>query len=425
MEDVAEELIVGHVGSMTSEYVETGVPFLRSKNVDPFNIVWDDMKYISREFHGRLKKSTLSPGDVVIVRTGKPGAAALVPDTLPEANCSDLVIVRCGPEIDRRFLVYYLNSAAKHHVHSHLVGAVQQHFNVGAARKLRMQLPPLAEQKAIARILGTLDEKIELNRRMNETLEGIARAVFKSWFVDFDPVRAKLDGRQPAGMDPATAALFPDGFEDTELGKVPRGWRTSPVYDTARFINGATFRGEHFCEPEDGLPVIKIAELKSGISAQTKYSNRQDLDPKYRIDSGTLLYSWSGSPDTSLDTFVWSLGPGLLNQHIFKIDADSEAQLHFVYYMLKYLRPALIEIARNKQTTGLGHVTVADMRRLHFCSPPATILHAFDQCAGPLYRSCYQNALQSQTLSALRDTLLPKLLSGEIRVGEAAEIVGE
>ena len=233
LDDVAADVTVGHVGSMASEYVETGVPFLRSKNVEPFGVDWNDMRYVSPGFHQRLKKSALSPGDVVIVRTGKPGTAAVIPNSLPEANCSDLVIVRPGPDLDARYLVYYLNSLAVHHVNAHLVGAVQQHFNVSSARKLRMRLPPLPEQKAIAHILGTLDDKIELNGRMNATLEGMARALFKSWFVDFDPVRDKIDGRQPQGLDPETAKLFPDRFEESELGKIPKGWGIHALRDIA------------------------------------------------------------------------------------------------------------------------------------------------------------------------------------------------
>jgi type I restriction enzyme, S subunit len=128
LEDVAEDLTVGHVGPMASEYVDQGIPFLRSQNVEPLRLNDIDLKFISTEFHSRLKKSALSPGDVVIVRTGKPGACAVIPETLPVSNCSDLVIVRCSSELDPRFLAYYVNSVAVHHVNSHLVGAVQQHF---------------------------------------------------------------------------------------------------------------------------------------------------------------------------------------------------------------------------------------------------------------------------------------------------------
>lgn len=189
--DVASELTVGYVGPMASEYVALGIPFLRSLNVEPFQINKEDLKFIGREFHERLHKSALSPGDVVIVRTGKPGTAAVIPEWLKVANCSDLVVVRPGPNVDARFLVYFINGAATHHIFSHTVGAVQQHFNVGSAKELPIPLPPLAEQRAIARVLGALDDKIELNRRLNRSLEELAQAVFRSWFVDFDPVTAK------------------------------------------------------------------------------------------------------------------------------------------------------------------------------------------------------------------------------------------
>jgi type I restriction enzyme, S subunit len=221
--DVAADVTVGHVGPMASEYVDEGIPFLRSQNVERLRINLADVKFITSEFHAKLRKSALSPGDVVIVRTGKPGACAVMPESLPVSNCSDLVIVRPGPNLDSRFLAYYINSRAAYEVSAYQVGAVQQHFNVESARNLRLNLPKLSEQQSIADILGTLDDKIELNRRMNETLEAMARAIFKSWFVDFDPVRAKAEGRQPFGMDAATAALFhsakPNGhpiFKGTE-----------------------------------------------------------------------------------------------------------------------------------------------------------------------------------------------------------------
>ena len=145
LQDVADELTVGYVGPMASEYVDDGIPFLRSLNVDPLRINKNDLKFITPEFHSRIRKSRLTPGDVVIVRTGKPGACSVVPEWLADANCSDLVIVRCGPQLDNRFLAYYVNTVACDHVAAHLVGAVQQHFNVGSARTLRLNLPPLPE----------------------------------------------------------------------------------------------------------------------------------------------------------------------------------------------------------------------------------------------------------------------------------------
>ncbi len=199
---------------MAQEYVESGVPFLRSQNVDPLLINFKDLKFVSKEFHKKISKSRLSPGDVVVVRTGKPGACAVIPDSLADANCSDLVIIRCGLKINNHFLSYYINTVAADHVAAHLVGAVQQHFNVGSARSLRMKLPPIKEQERIAGVLRNFDDKIELNRRINQTLEEMAQALFKSWFVDFDPVRAKAavyaaaaDSPNSEPTDPAIATV--------------------------------------------------------------------------------------------------------------------------------------------------------------------------------------------------------------------------
>lgn len=207
--------------------------------------------------------------------------------------------------------------------------------------------PPLNEQKAIAGVLGALDEKIESNGRMNATLEAIARALFQSWFVDFDPVRAILDGRDPAGIDAATAALFPESFNESAIGHLPTDWAVVSLYETAQWVNGAAFRNDDFCTVGEGLPIIKIAELKDGVDSQTKWSQRE-ASSNQTIDTGNLLYSWSGSPDSSLEAFLWSGERGLLNQHIFKVITRTLAEKHFIYYLLQFLRPVLVEIARNK-----------------------------------------------------------------------------
>ena len=230
---ISDEITVGFVGPMTSEYISAGTPFLRSQNVEPYRINTLDLKYIGPAFHQRLSKSRLRPGDVVIVRTGKPGTAAVIPDWLVDANCADLVIVRPGRYLNPRYLAYYINSAAQGHIDAHTVGAVQQHFNVGSAKELLLPLPERREQDRIAALLGTLDDKIELNRRMNATLEGLARAVFRSWFVDFDPVVAKAAGRRPVGMTAAIAALFPDSFTDSPLGPIPKGWEVDQLRNRA------------------------------------------------------------------------------------------------------------------------------------------------------------------------------------------------
>lgn len=412
LEDVAAELTVGFVGSMTSEYVDLGIPFLRSKNVEPYGIKWDDMRFINREFHERLKKSALAPGDVVIVRTGKPGAAALIPKSLPEANCSDVVIVRPGSQLDARFLVYYLNSLAVHHVNAHLVGAVQQHFNVGSARKLSMKLPPLAQQQAIAQILGTLDDKIELNQQMNHTLEAIARALFKSWFIDFDPVRAKMDGQQPAGMDAETAALFPAEFEDSALGKIPKGWKAVPL-------------------PE-AIEVNPTRSLAKGKLAP--YLDMQNMPTQgHRPNSWIYREFGSGTKFIQGDTLLARITPCLDNGKTAFVDFLPEGEVGWgstEYIVLRPKPPLPVEfgyfLARSEElrtyaiqnrtgSSGRQRVPVNCFMSFLLAVPSNPVARRFGDVILPIMRIIKANSEQIISLTAIRNALLPKLLSGEIK----------
>lgn len=277
-------------------------------------------------------------------------------------------------------------------------------------------------QKRASALLRMLDDRIDLLRQTNATLEAITQALFKSWFVDFAPVRAKAEGRDPEGMDAATAALFPCEFEESELGLVPRGWRTQAVYEAAQYINGAAYRAFNPNTERRGLPIIKIAELKSGVTGQTAFSD-EVMAPKYRIDTGDVLFSWSGNPDTSIDTFVWSRGPALLNQHIFRVVPTSKCDRSRIIAMLKFLRPRFAEVARNKQTTGLGHVTVADLKEMRVVLPPSEVVACWNRIVDPIVEKALSTQLQGQLLEDLRDTLLPRLISGKMRLPEAQAVI--
>lgn len=316
---------------------------------------------------------------------------------------------------DPRFVFYFLKNLDVTQLN---VGSANPTLNRNHVHPIQTLWPPLPEQRAIARILGSLDDKLELNRHMNETLVAIASGIFKSWFVDFDPVRAKAEGREPACMDAETAELFPDSFEETELGGMPRGWVIKALYDCAQYINGSVFSSEDFSANASGLPIIKIAELKDGITAQTKFTEIE-LDPDYQLSNGDILFSWSGSPETSIDIFVWAGGQGWLNQHIFKVvpyTYSSSESKYFVYFLLKHLKKAFIEIARDKQTTGLGHVTSRDLKEIRVVFPSESILRAFNAIAEPIFHLTLNDQLESYALKRIRDLLLPKLLSGELRV---------
>ena len=284
--------------------------------------------------------------------------------------------------------------------------------------------PPIAEQYRLVQFLDAMETRLDLLRETNATLEAIAQALFKSWFVDFDPVNAKARGEPPQGMDDATAALFPDSFEESELGMIPKGWRVESVYSIADFINGASYKAFEPNALRRGLPIIKIAELKAGVTAQTGFSDLE-MPEKYRISSGEILFSWSGNPDTSIDTFVWSYDDAWLNQHIFKVVPAGSEERAFVLLALKYFKPVFTELARNKQTTGLGHVTVADLKRLQIVKPTPQILAAWNEVVAPVIDRAFTMIQQAQTLAQLRDTLLPKLISGQLRLPEAEAMLAE
>ncbi|WP_141202349.1 MULTISPECIES: restriction endonuclease subunit S [Thiomonas] len=399
---------------MADQYVAEGVPFLRSLNVRPFEIDLGDVKYISRDFHDRLRKSALRPGDVVIVRTGKPGTCAVVSDALPEANCSDVVIVRCGEELNPHFLSYWVNAMAASHVTAHTVGAVQQHFNVASAKLLRLPVPPLSVQDEVLAPLLAIDRRIDLLRQTNATLEAIAQALFKSWFIDFDPVRAKAEGREPEGMDAATAALFPSEFEESALGEIPKGWGVRSLDSFANYLNGLAMQKFPPESDEEYLPVIKIAQLRAGnTSGADRASSR--LKPDYIVRDGDVLFSWSGS----LEVELWCGGNGALNQHLFKV-TSSKVPKWFYYLATKQFLPTFREIAAHKATT-MGHIQRVHLMEASVAMPAPEVLDALS----PLMRSILERrvigALHARELAAVRDALLPRLISGKLRLPEAEE----
>ena len=420
LQNVADDITVGHVGSMASEYVESGVPFLRSLNVEPFRVNETDIRYITPEFHARLKKSALRPGDVVIVRTGKPGATAIVPTWLGEANCSDLIIVRPGKDLDRRFLVYYMNSVAQLHVSAHLVGAVQQHFNVGSARTLRLSLPPLPEQQAIACILGALDDKIELNRRRNRTLEAMARAIFQSWFVDFDPVHAKAAGCTPPGLKPEIAALFPDGFEDSELGPIPKGWRVGAVGELAEINSWTLGKRDALAE----IDYIEISEVMRGeIATIARYARGTEPGrARRRLRHGDTALS-TVRPDRGAYFLCVEPPPSLVASTGFAVLTARAGYWAFVHAL--GTRTEFGDELGRLADGGAYPAVRPEVIAAQAAVVPSSdgLFAAFERIAQPLFLSIERHRQESRTLAALRDTLLPKLISGELRVPDAERIV--
>jgi type I restriction enzyme S subunit len=273
-------------------------------------------------------------------------------------------------------------------------------------------LPPLPEQRAIAHILGTLDDKIELNRKMNETLEAMAGSIFKSWFVDFEPVRAKMDGRWRRGESlPGLSAdfydLFPSCLVDSELGKIPEPWAVQSLDQIADYLNGLALQ-RYPPESKDYLPVIKIAQLHAGHTLGADRAS-VNIPAEYMVKDGDLLFSWSGS----LEVVIWCGGRGALNQHLFKV-TSSQFEKWFYYLWTKHHLPGFAAIAAGKATT-MGHIQRHHLSQAKALVPSADLLRFADDLIAPLIQMSIMNNVESRTLAATRDALLPKLMSGEIR----------
>ncbi len=269
-------------------------------------------------------------------------------------------------------------------------------------------LPGLSTQRRIAGLLSSLDDKIEVNRRSAETLEAMARALFKSWFVDFDPVYAKAEGR-PAGLPENLATLFPDTFDE---GGLPAGWERKSLSELARFLNGLALQKYPAGEDEPSLPVIKIAELRSGPTAKSGRASI-NLPSEYQVQDGDHLFSWSGS----LTHCRWTHGAGALNQHLFKVSPFKPFPGWLVYEAVEQHLPEFQAIAAGKAVT-MGHIQRHHVDEAMLAVPPSNVLQAIDAVFAPLHNRRLAADLQSRTLGELRDILLPKLISGELRIAD-------
>ena len=324
-------------------------------------------------------------------------------------------IIRARPDptrADYLYLYYFFNSAlGLYHLDTIRRQVAVAGITGSDLTNLDIPVPPLPEQRAIAHILGTLDDKIELNRRMNETLEAMARALFKSWFVDFDPVRAKMAGRD-TGLPQHLADLFPDRMVDSELGEIPEGWEVSALDEIAVFQNGLALQKHRPQVNEERLPVVKIAQLRSRKTDSGEWAT-SNIRPECIIDNGDVVFSWSGS----LMVTVWCSGRAALNQHLFKVTSTRFPKWFFLHNVRFHLTD-FQTIAAGKATT-MGHIKRHHLSDAMCTVPDSRLLAVADRPLSSIFEKSLSANIQSRTLAALRDALLPKLVSGELRVNDA------
>jgi Restriction endonuclease S subunits len=301
------------------------------------------------------------------------------------------------------------------------VGAVFDSLKCADIPELRLPIPPLDEQRAVAHILESLDEKVELNRRMNETLEGIARAIFKSWFVDFNPVRAKMEGGHPYGMDAKTVTLFPESLADSELGPIPEGWKVRSIGDAVVVAGGSTpstkepvyWDGPHFfATPKDlaGLESRVLLRTERTISDAGLQRISSGLLPR-----GTVLLS-SRAP---IGYVAISEVPVAVNQGFIAMQCNKDLP---PFYVMQWAASSVEVFKQNAGGTTFAEINKRSFRPIPVLVPPKPLLDAYEAASKPLYERITASLRESDTLVRLRDVLLPKLISGEVRIRDAEHI---
>lgn len=399
LEEVCEHITVGHVGPMVNEYQEDGVPFLRSQNVRPYRFDPSDLKFISRDFHARLRKSALKPNDVVVTRSGaNTGQCCIIPPRLAEANCADLVIFRPSDRLNPWFLMYLLNSDwGRATIAGGVVGAAQHHFNIGIAKRLTVQLPPLFIQRRIAAILSAYDMLIENNKQRIRILDAMSLSLYREWFV-------KL--------------RFPD-HEDMEmisssLGPIPDGWKIVRVGDHFTTVLGGTpSRGKpEFWDGGDipwinsgkvnELRVIEPSEFITGLGLSRSSAK---LMPKR-----TTIIAITGATlgQVSLLEIACSA-----NQSVVGIYDTARTYSEYLYLVFKNIIEAVIKHASGGAQQHINREIVNDVK---IALPPPSVMIRFNDAIVPVFNLISNLLFASCALQRARNLLLPKLMSGEIDV---------
>lgn len=439
--DVADVTkLAGYEFTKHIEYIEDGeIIALRSLNVVDGQLNLSNVKRIAKCVSDELPRSKLFKNDLLLTYTGsKLGDTALIDANDTYHLAPNVCRLRANEEDDAYFLYVYLRSKVfANLLDSFKVGSGQPTVPMKNIRRIPLPWPSHDERRKIGEIFSSFTNKIEINRQTNQTLENMAQAVFKSWFVDFDPTRAKIAAKEN-GQDPelaamaaiagkevdelealsadqleklkSTAALFPDKFKDSELGEIPEGWEVKALDEIAHYQNGLALQKFRPEDEKHFLPVLKIAQLKKGFADGAEKAS-PDIKKECIVNNGDVVFSWSGS----LMIDVWCGGKAALNQHLFKVTSEQYPKW-FYYYWTKQHLESFQQIAADKAVT-MGHIKRSHLAEAK-CAVPNVDMNSFQQI-GLLLDKIVEQRLESSSLEQIRDALLPNLLSGELEVDSA------
>jgi type I restriction enzyme S subunit len=403
-----------------SDYVPVGVPSIMPVNIGDNRIIEQGIARITEIDAERLSRHRVQAGDIIYSRRGDVERRALIRPKQEGWLCgTGCLKVRIGNGgVDSRFVSYYLGHPdVRAWILQHAVGATMPNLNTSIMKAIPLLVPPLEEQQAIACILSILDDKIELNRRMNQTLEGIARAIFKSWFVDFDPVQAKAAGQQPPGLAPHIADLFPDAFEASELGEIPKGWNVGTLGMIANEMRDTV----QPAEIEPGTPYIALQHMPRRCIALNSWDTADDIaSTKLRFKAGDILFG-------KLRPYFHKVGPapldGVCSTDI--VVCRPQDDLWYDFALAHMSSDAFVAYTDSGSTgTKMPRTNWRYMSAFKIALPPSRVAARFSEIVRPMINRIRHSIFEQQSLAELHNTLLPRLISGELRVPDAERIVG-
>lgn len=380
--------------SNTHPFEKAKLIFLNTSDVYDGSILHNNYSPVA-EMPGQAKKS-IKKGDILYseIRPKNKRYAMVNFDASDYVVSTKFMVIRSNGLIVNKFLYLYLTSNEVLETLQQVAEARSGTFpqiTFSQVAELKLNLPPIPEQKAIAATLSALDDMIELNNQINKILEEMVQAIFKSWFVDFEPFKD-------------------EEFEESELGLIPKGWRVAALDEIATYLNGLAMQKYPPSKNERGLPVLKIKELRQGFTDGNSDICSESIDNSYIINDGDIIFSWSGS----LLVDIWCGGRCGLNQHLFKVTSASYNKW-FYYMWTRYHLERFIAIAKDKATT-MGHIQRKHLSEAKVLIPEPNTLAFMDSVMQPIIDLVIANKVENKTLSTIRDTLLPKLMTGEIRV---------
>ena len=405
----------GEIHPISKDFVKEGIPFIMSSDINNGNVDFKNCKFLSKKQTLKLRKGFSLYGDVLLTHKASIGRTAI-------NKFKDDEFIMLTPQVtyyriindnklNNKFLKYYFDSSFFQTTIKAWSDAGSTRAYIGITKQLDLPiyLPKIESQQKIADVLSLLDDKIELNNKINIELEQMAKTLYDYWFVQFDFPDANGKPYKSSGRKMV--------WNEELKREIPEGWAVKTLLDIANFVNGLACQKFRPNENEDSYRVIKIREMGTGFTENSEFVSKK-IPEKVVVENGDILFSWSAT----LDVKMWTGGRGALNQHIFKITSNDFPKSYYFFELLNYLQHFKMQAELRKTT--MGHITQDHLKQSRITNPPMDLINKLDGIIKPILEKKVKLEEENQELSKLRDWLLPMLMNGQVTVGDAEEMVG-